>query len=317
MKKINIKRSYTERQYIKRFLSHRLFIVVLPIIVCMLSLMGCSGEVDINADGEYMISGSGEIVSDSESAKIPEEATQEKTIQKETANGEMTQEKIIPDTENDIDTEHSFLGTVTEETTTYMIVEPDADEEERETADRIKIDYGRDHVDYLYGEGRRVVIYYRGDILQEQEMAVIKTEDISTEGFREFELSVVPSENNEKIKILNNSEIQGEDFDYDLYYYGLDEVNITSDNRTMSLYDALVSGRITLDGIIAKANEDVRNGVIEELVYRDGGSQAYRYDGYTIIKCHTADGNRDVYIGTDDMQDKFSDASAINYMYMD
>lgn len=291
-----------------------IFSVVLA-MVCILLLAGCSGEQDINADGinvddEYSDSDNSENISGGESGKNSEEITREET----------TQEETISNSKNDADTEHCFLGTVTEETTTYMIVEPDADEEERETGDRIKIDYGRENADYLYGEGRRVVIYYRGDILKEQEMAVIKTEDISTEGFREFELSVIPSENSgnkEKTKILDNGEIQGEGFDYDLYYYGLDEVNITSDNRTMSLYDALVSGRITLNGIIEKANEDVSNGVIEEIVFRDGGSQVYKYDGYTIIKCHTVDGNRDVYIGTDDMQDKFSDASTINYMYRD
>lgn len=285
-------------------------------MACILLLEGCSGERDINTDGinaddEHIASESFENISDTEGGKNSEAITKEKMTQEE-----IIPEKVIPNEENGTDTEHSFLGTVIEETTAYMVVEPDTDEEERETADRIKIDYGTDHIDYLYGEGRRVVIYYRGEILQEQDMAVIKTEDISTEGFREFELSVIPSENTEKTKILDYSEIQGADFNYALYYYGLDEVNITLDNRTMALYDALVSGRITLNGIIGKANEDVSNGVIEESVYRDGGSRVYRYDDYLIIKCHTVDGNRDVYIGTYDMQDKFSDASSINLMYM-
>lgn len=283
-------------------------------MACILLLAGCSGERDINTDGinaddEHIASESFENISDTEDGKNSEAITKEEMTQEEIIPG-----KVIPNEGND--TEHSFLGTVIEETTAYMVIEPDTDEEERETADRIKIDYGTDHIDYLYGEGRRVVIYYRGEILREQDMAVIKTEDISTEGFREFELSVIPSENTEKTKILDYSEIQGADFNYALYYYGLDEVNITLDNRTMALYDALVSGRITLNGIIGKANEDVSNGVIEESVYRDGGSRVYRYDDYLIIKCHTVDGNRDVYIGTYDMQDKFSDASAINLMYM-
>ncbi len=32
-----------------------------------------------------------------------------------------------------------------------------------------------------------------------------------------------------------------------------------------------------------------------------GGSIIYQYGNYTIIKCNTLDGNRDVYIGSKDM----------------
>ena len=49
--------------------------------------------------------------------------------------------------------------------------------------------------------------------------------------------------------------------------------------------------------IIKKANEDFPNAPI----YKDSGSIEYHYDNYTIIKCHTLNGNRDVYIGTKDM----------------
>ena len=45
--------------------------------------------------------------------------------------------------------EQSFLATVLEETTTYMIVEPAADEYERVIAEKRKRDYGTDHMDYL------------------------------------------------------------------------------------------------------------------------------------------------------------------------
>lgn len=46
--------------------------------------------------------------------------------------------------------EKQFIGTVLEETTTYMIVEPNEDEEERKSSDKICINYGTDHMDYLY-----------------------------------------------------------------------------------------------------------------------------------------------------------------------
>ena len=118
----------------------------------------------------------------------------------------------------------------------------------------------------------------------------------------EFELSVKPSKNPKTVKIINNEEIQDGGDDYALYYYGLDEVNITIDEQTMSLCDALVSKKITLNEIIARANTDVKNGIIDECFFRDGGSQLYQYENYTIVKYHTADGsNRDMYIGTSDM----------------
>lgn len=62
----------------------------------------------------------------------------------------------------------SFVGTVLEETTTYMIVEPGEDEEERKSSDKIQINYGTDHIDYLYGIGRKVIIKYTGYISEYQ-----------------------------------------------------------------------------------------------------------------------------------------------------
>lgn len=72
---------------------------------------------------------------------------------------------------------NSFVGTVIEETTTYMIVEPNEDEPERKSADRIVINYGTDHIDYLYGIGIKVIINYTGYIM-ETYPAQINTDNI-------------------------------------------------------------------------------------------------------------------------------------------
>ena len=72
---------------------------------------------------------------------------------------------------------NSFVGTVIEETTRYMIVEPNEDEVERKSSDRIVINYGTDHVDYLYGIGRKVIINYTGYIM-ETYPAQINTDNI-------------------------------------------------------------------------------------------------------------------------------------------
>ncbi len=195
-----------------------------------------------------------------------------------------------------------FVGTILEETTTYMIVEPNEDEKERQSSDKIKINYGRDHIDYLYGIGRKVVIYYTG-FIKETYPAQIDTDNISTDGYRDFVLSVEPSNSKDKTKIINNKDLYKNNSDYDLYYYGLNEVNITTiDNKTIPLVNALKSGKITIDGILQKANKDESNGIIKSETYKDGGTTEWYYDTYTIIKRHSLDGNRDVYIGIPEMR---------------
>ena len=216
-------------------------------------------------------------------------------------NGELLFEKCGEDEENNTQGYNSFVGTVLEETTTYMIVEPNEDEEERKSANKIQINYETDHRDYLYGIGRKVIIKYTGYI-KETYPAQIDTDDILIDGYEEFELTVKISNNKNKTKILNNQELYKNNSDFDLYYYGLDEVNIFVDNKTMSLEEALRNGKMTLDGIIAKANKDANNDVVKIGQYNDGGTTEYYYDDYTIIKYHSLDGNRDVYIGIPEMR---------------
>lgn len=192
---------------------------------------------------------------------------------------------------------HSFVGTVLEETTTYMIVEPNEDEKERKSSDKIQINYATDHKDYLYGIGRKVIIEYNGAI-KESYPAQINTDYILTDGYENFTLTVKKSENTNKRKILNNTELYKNNPDFNLYYYGLDEVNVTIKGQTMSLEKALKSGKMTLDGLIIKANKDFPNATS----YDDGGSVEYHYKDYSIIKVHKLDGNRDVYIGVPSMK---------------
>lgn len=99
----------------------------------------------------------------------------------------------------------SFVGRILEETTEYMMVEPvrtKADEPYIPEGDRIKIEYENSHYDYLYGKGRRVVIYYEGDVVENDAgVPVISTEDISTDGFRDFEISITPSNSKKAVQV--------------------------------------------------------------------------------------------------------------------
>ena len=194
----------------------------------------------------------------------------------------------------------SFIGKILEETTKYMIVEPNEDEIERKSSDKIVVNYGTDHIDYLYGVGRKVLINYDGYIM-ETYPAQINSNNILTEGYEEFEVIVKKSKKVSKAKILNNQDLYKYNSDYNLYYYGLEEVNVSIDNKIVTLESALRSGKITLDGIIAKANRDLESNIIVGDTYNDGGTRIYTYDNYTIIKFHTLDGIQDVYIGTNEM----------------
>lgn len=103
--------------------------------------------------------------------------------------------------------------------------------------------------------------------------------------------------------------------DFNLYYYGLDAVNVKVDNKEMPLEEALKSGKLTLQGIIQKANRDEKDGESElngiegktdtdflnARICYDGGSIEYHYKEYTIIKVHNVVGNRDVYVGIPEM----------------
>lgn len=215
---------------------------------------------------------------------------------------------VVPATkfEENNNEQESFVGTILEETTTYMIVEPNEDEAERKSSDKIVINYKTDNKDYLYGVGRKVVVYYTGHIM-ETYPAQINTNNISITGYSNFEISVEKSENKEINKILNNKDLYINNSDYDLYYYGISKVNIEIDGQSLKLEDALRSGKITIEGIIQKANIDLENAIITGDMYKDGGSMVYKYNEYTIIKRHTISGNRDVYIGIPEM--KISDVN--------
>ena len=135
-----------------------------------------------------------------------------------------TIDKYGDEDENIKEDYNSFVGIVLEETTTYMIVEPNEDEEERKSSDKIQINYGIDHRDYLYGIGRKVIINYTGYI-KETYPAQIDTDNILIDGYKEFELSVKVANDKKKAKILNNQELYKDNSNFDLYYYGLNDDN--------------------------------------------------------------------------------------------
>ena len=135
-------------------------------------------------------------------------------------------------------------------------------------------------------------------------ITLFKIEEKSGQGV-DFEIMFSKKKKQGAKKIIDANKLKDDyDFDYDVYTYN-GNVDIKVRTRTKSLSDALKDGNITMDRIVEQAEKDASEGKITVEVYRDGGTKLYQYGTYTIIKCHTLDGNEDVYIGEFGM--KFSD----------
>lgn len=105
------------------------------------------------------------------------------------------------------------------------------------------------------------------------------------------------------VKVLDR--LETDRYDYDIYSYK-GEVNIIINTEKMSLRDALLNDKITVEQILEKAEKDVSNNTILGGIFRDGGSKYYIYENYSILKCNkimssTDDRNTNLYIGVPSM----------------
>lgn len=87
-------------------------------------------------------------------------------------------------------------------------------------------------------------------------------------------------------------------YDFDIYYYGLEYINVRTGRGTRELSAALSDGEITVDDIIAfaekRAGDDEYSG---KETYKDGGSVMYRICGFSLLKLNTLDGRKDLIFG--------------------
>ena len=192
--------------------------------------------------------------------------------------------------------EYSFFGKVIESTSKYIIVEPNENEGIRKSADKISIGLGENN-DALYEIGTNVKITYDGTVMESYpaQINATKIELKSADNFEIVFKERQPIDSYNRIyAILDKSET--DKYNYSIYAYE-GSVNIVIDEQEYTLREALLENKITMEEIIAKANKDLPDAIS----YDDGGSIEYHYENYTIIKFHTLDGNRDVYIGTKNM----------------
>lgn len=190
---------------------------------------------------------------------------------------------------------YTFYGTIKEATISSILVEPKEGEEIRKSADLISIGLG-EKSDMIYQVGQNVKITYDGYVM-ESYPAQVKATKIELKSAENFEIKIYDKtpETNKKIhKIVDASET--DKYDYSIYAWDVN-VNIVINGEEISLRDALLQNKITMNEIISKANKDIQNPV----TYKDGGTIEYHYNLYTIIKMHTLEGKRDVYIGMPEM----------------
>ena len=96
---------------------------------------------------------------------------------------------------------------------------------------------------------------------------------------------------------------KGTYLDYNIYTFGGD-VFVRINDEELTLEDAIKQNKLNPQDIIDNCTIDVkenRNNVDSDEA-SDGGTRIYRYpsaspEGYSIIKYHSLDGNRDLYIG--------------------
>lgn len=195
---------------------------------------------------------------------------------------------------------YSFCGVIKKVEENLFFVEPDIGEEVRKSADLIMVGKLQLDTNVKYQVGERVKITYDGYVMETYpaQVRAIKYEAIESDDFTIKVYDKSPEALSTVHKILDKSET--DKCDYNIYGYKVN-VNIVINGEETSLRNALLENKITMDKIIEKANKDFPNAT----VYRDGGSKAYQYDLYTIIKLNKImDEQRiikDVYIGMPDL----------------
>ena len=198
--------------------------------------------------------------------------------------------------------EYSFCGTITQVEENLIFVEPEENEEIRKSADKIMVGKLKTDANVEFEVGEKVRITYDGYVMEKYPAQIKATKIekiIDTFNLVFYQKTAIKPKQTETI--ISKNEVKG--VDYNVYAFeGHIAINLNSDNaelteNSISLRDALLQNKITMEEIIEKANKDLSENIITGNMYKDGGSMIYQYSNYTIIKCNTVDGNRDVYIG--------------------
>lgn len=140
-----------------------------------------------------------------------------------------------------------------------------------------------------------------------EKISICSYAEIKKTSNEKFEIQFNKNIENEEItKILDKQE--SNKYDYNIYSYK-GTVDILINGEKMTLRDALLNDKITVDEILEKAQKDAKvDRTIFGGVYADGGSKNYIYNDYQILKFNqesivenTVSYIKDLYIGVPSM----------------
>lgn len=106
----------------------------------------------------------------------------------------------------------------------------------------------------------------------------------------------------------NKPELLLNDNGINIYTYCLNEMSVYIGDNEVNLDEYIVNNDNWLDNIISKLDN-------VDMLY-DGGTKIYKGNNITVIKCNTLDGNRDVYIGNEDLEFKQNFCKDNNYTFV-
>lgn len=148
------------------------------------------------------------------------------------------------------------------------------------------------------GEDSATGIYLKNKLEGELDEVEVAFYNKNTKIINNYEFNYlldVKSDNKNKKKKITEGELSKK-YNYNIYYYGIESSTIQINDEKIDLKQALEENKITMEQIIEQAEKDRKNDVIGSEMLKDGGTMVYYYDTYKIIKKHTIDGDRDVYI---------------------
>jgi len=106
----------------------------------------------------------------------------------------------------------------------------------------------------------------------------------------------------------NKAQLFIEQNDRNIYIYCLDDVTIEINDKEENLKSFIETDDKAIDKIIDTLK-------LKDSFY-DGGTKVYKGDNLTLVKCHTLDGNRDIYIGDQNMKFKENFCDNDNYTFV-
>ncbi len=188
--------------------------------------------------------------------------------------------------------EHSFYGKIIEVSSSYIIVEPNENEEERKSSDKFSVKLKKDNTTYKVGDN--VKITYIGDI-NESYPAQIGTTNI--EIVKDFDFYITKPQVHNDIRFNDYYTFDGRT----IYLAGnLGELYIKEQDKDITLKTYLSTAFQTFDDGIKHITDKLE---LKETL-RDGGTKIYKSKDkdITMIVCNTSKNDKNILIGDYSME---------------